>query len=562
MLSPNWDEPDTSKLLRGSDLKEALEWSKDKHLSSKDHKYLNASQQSLNNRRLKTVFFTAVGLLSGIIGSWLWYNYRYAFCPIGERVWATNDCVRSIMSSGEKPRLFLGRTNVDLEEGTKNFQKGEYEKAKKRFEQAKSVDPSDPVPSIYSNNAQARLQSQQKGQPLWKLAVVVGIDSFEDTAREVLRGVADSQDKFNKAGGKDGRLLEIVIVNDGNKPEFSRKVAEGLVNHQDILGIIGHTASESSDKALPIYEKRNLAMLSPTSSSSELNGKVFFRPIQSTTEAAKVYADYIKNNLSLNTENTDKLRIFYDKNKLYSNSLTKNFLKNFTPEKKENLSAEELCRFTKITCSNFSDFKQRPETFLDIINKRLCLFARINCSDFSDSLLDIKTVLTETKKDQVIFLIPSLDLTSWGLAFARINHNDKDYKDKNIKILVAMSLPEEPIIAKKTDPFFDGLLVARPCVNEQSPYVMRAKKQWQQDNISWRTTVSYDATQAFVKAIGSRSPQKREDMVEALKSVTLSKEESSGFGLKWLPNQSNERRPYCMYEVYRGTLREVKVKEK
>jgi ABC-type branched-subunit amino acid transport system substrate-binding protein len=91
---------------------------------------------------------------------------------------------------------------------------------------------------------------------------------------------------------------------------------------------------------------------------------------------------------------------------------------------------------------------------------------------------------------------------------------------------------------------------------------MRAKKQWQQDNISWRTTVSYDATQAFVKAIGSRSPQKREDMVEALKSVTLSKEESSGFGLKWLPNQSNERRPYCMYEVYRGTLREVKVKEK
>jgi ABC-type branched-subunit amino acid transport system substrate-binding protein len=88
-------------------------------------------------------------------------------------------------------------------------------------------------------------------------------------------------------------------------------------------------------KALPIYEKRNLAMLSPTSSSSELNGKVFFRPIQSTTEAAKVYADYIKNNLSLNTENTDKLRIFYDKNKLYSNSLTKNFLKNFTPEKKK-----------------------------------------------------------------------------------------------------------------------------------------------------------------------------------------------------------------------------------
>jgi hypothetical protein len=51
-------------------------------------------------------------------------------------------------------------------------------------------------------------------------------------------------------------------------------------------------------------------------------------------------------------------------------------------------------------------------------------------------------------------------------------------------------------------------------------------------------------------------------MVDALKSVTLSKEESSGFGLKWPETQSNEKRPYCLYEIYRGTLREVKVKEK
>jgi ABC-type branched-subunit amino acid transport system substrate-binding protein len=532
---------DTSKLLRGSDLKKSIEWSKDKHLSSKDHKYLNASQQSSNNRRLKTVFFTtvfftSVSLLSGIIGSWLWYEYRYASCPIGERLSKTSGCVRSIMSSGETPRLFLGRTNVDLEEGTKNFRKGEYKEAKKRFEQAKYVDPSDPVPYIYSNNAEARLQSEQKGQPPWKLAVVVGIDSFEDTAREMLRGVADSQDEFNQASGKDERLLEIVISNDGNQPEFSRKVAEELVNHQDILGIIGHHASESSEKALPIYKKRNLAMLSPTSSSSELGSKskkeVFFRPIQSTTESAKVYTDYIKNNLSLNT---DKLRIFFDENSLYSNSLAKNFLKILTKEIGQNSSQS---------------------------SKEFCLSVKINCSDFSDSFFNIKDVLNKAKKDEVIFLIPSVNLTSLAIAFARINHNHKEYKDKNIKILVAMSLSEEPIIAQKTDPSFDGLLFARPCVNEQSPYVTRAKEKWQQDNISWRTTSSYDATQAFVKAIRSRSPQKREDMVDALKSVTLSKEESSGFGLEWSQNQSNMNRPYCMYKVYQGKLIEVKMKEK
>ncbi len=536
---------DTSTLLRGSDLKKALEWSKDKHLSYKDHKYLNASQQSLNNRKLKTFFFTAVGLLSGIVGSWFWYEYKYNFCPIGERVFAnsifaTSKCVRDIMSSGEKPRLFLGRTNVDLEEGIKKFQRAEYDKAKERFEQAKEVDPSDPVPYIYSNNAEARAQRKLP----WKLAVVVGIDSFEETAREILRGVADSQEQFNRAGGKDGRLLEIVIVNDGNEPEFSRKIAERLVNRQDILGIIGHHASESSEKALPIYEKSNLAMLSPTSSSSELEGKVFFRPIQSTKEAAKIYTNYINNNLSLKVKNTNKLRIFYDKNRLYSISLTTNVLKNFMEKNNQKLSqsadksqlAKELCRITKITCDD----------------------------DFSGSFINIKEKLDKAKEDrvQVIFLVPSLNITSWGLAFSRINH--KKYKDKNTKILVAMSLSESPITAQKTDSSFDGLLFARPCINESSAYVKMATEKWQQDTLSWRTTSSYDATQAFVKAIRSLSEhnQEREKILKTLKSVTLSEKESSGFGLEWSENQSNKNRPYCMYEVYRSTLREVKVKEK
>ena len=125
-----------------------------------------------------------------------------------------------------------------------------------------------------------------------------------------------------------------------------------------------------------------------------------------------------------------------------------------------------------------------------------------------------------------------------------------------------MALSETEILTTKTDSSFDGLLFAIPCVDERSLYVMRAKKEWQQDNISWRTTSSYDATQAFVKAINSSSPQKREDMVQALKSVTLLEKESSGFGLKWLPNQSNANRPYCMYKVDQGKLIEVKVKEK
>ncbi|MFM7192213.1 MAG: hypothetical protein ACKOX2_15585, partial [Microcystaceae cyanobacterium] len=208
----------------------------------------------------------------------------------------------------------------------------------------------------------------------------------------------------------------------------------------------------------------------------------------------------------------------------------------------------------------FMNFPQENSRNSSSATKKLCLLTKIHCSDFSDPFFNIKDVLDKAKKDQVIFLIPSVNLTSLATAFTRMNHNHK-YKDK-VKVLIPMSLSEVTITAKKTDFSFDGVLLARPCVNEESSYVKRAKQQWQQDNISWRTTSSYDATQAFVKAIQDKSPQTREDMVKALKSITLSKEESSGFGLKWSQNQSNMNRPYCMYEVYQGKLIEVKVKTK
>ncbi|MFM9159406.1 MAG: ABC transporter substrate-binding protein, partial [Dolichospermum sp.] len=147
------------------------------------------------------------------------------------------------------------------------------------------------------NNTKARLESKAgKGKAL-KLAVVAGIDFYKFTAEEIFMGVADAQDESNKSGGKNGRLLEIIIANDGNEPQISKKLAEKLVKESDILGIIGHHASESSEVAIPIYRQKGLAIVSPSSSSHKLKDDVFFRVIPTTTEAAKLYEKYIKNTL-------------------------------------------------------------------------------------------------------------------------------------------------------------------------------------------------------------------------------------------------------------------------
>ncbi|MGL6344048.1 MAG: ABC transporter substrate-binding protein, partial [Waterburya sp.] len=311
---------DRSKLLQGKSLLEALQWKDDKNLSNKDHQYLGVSKESKNGRKSRNILLIVGIAAIAAIASGLWVYETYASCLIkkgiaGEKI--GDICFRPLITSGEK-RAFLSSTNFHLDWGAEYFKKGEYEQAIKLFKQAIEGDFSDPVPQIYLNNARARLKSQ----PL-KLAVVVPIDYYEGAAKEILKGVADAQTQFNNHGGKNGRLLEIIIANDGNEPLVAEKIAKDLTNQEGILGIIGHHASESSLAAIPIYQKKRLAMVSPSSSSSQLNklkSDIFFRTVASTKKFAQIYARYIKQNLYL-----DKIVVFYKPDSTYSQSLMKDF---------------------------------------------------------------------------------------------------------------------------------------------------------------------------------------------------------------------------------------------
>ena len=226
----DWVKSDYSHkhLLKGKVLKEATVWAKDKRLSSLDKRYLDDSQKLEYEKNLKNVFASvATGVVVGLIGVFSWYQYKYAFCPIGERIEGSDKCVRNIITSGEQSKIFIGDINFHLDKGSEYFKKGDYEKAEKFFYLATEANRNDPIPQIYLNNTKAR--STGKRNPL-KLAVVTGIDFYGYTSKEIFMGVADAQDEFNKSGGKNGRLLEIVIANDCNEPQISKKVAEKLVN--------------------------------------------------------------------------------------------------------------------------------------------------------------------------------------------------------------------------------------------------------------------------------------------------------------------------------------------
>ncbi|MDB9489290.1 AAA-like domain-containing protein [Dolichospermum circinale CS-534/05] len=530
----DWVKSDYSHkhLLKGKVLKEATVWAKDKRLSSLDKQYLDDSQKLEYKRNIKNIFvvFTSVatGVIVGLIGAFSWYQYKYAFCSIGERIEGSDKCVRNIKTSGEQSKIFIDDISFHLDKGSEYFKKGDYENAEKFFYLAKEANPNDPIPQIYLNNTKARLASQAgKGKAL-KLAVVAGIDFYKFTAEEIFRGVADAQDEFNKSGGKNGRLLEIVIANDGNEPQISKKLAEKLVNESDILGIIGHHASESSEVAIPIYRRKGLAIVSPSSSSSKLKDDVFFRVIKTTTEAAKLYAKYIKNTL-----HSDSIAIFYDQKSVYGQSLQEDFIKAF----------DDLGGKVDINNTSVFDREQTSPTDIDA---------------------EINNIISNQIK--TVFLISGVKTISGLRAFARASQEKtKKLNIENLNIIFPMSVFEQLTLDIGGDAV-EGASLSTPCVNKTSLYMKGAIKRWQQKNIYWRTMTGYDATQAFIGAINKSSNEPtRSEILKNLKTLTLPVEKTSGYGLNWSKEngylyQSNINSSYCMYKIENGQFKEVLVK--
>ncbi|MDF5717537.1 MAG: ABC transporter substrate-binding protein [Rhizonema sp. NSF051] len=60
-----------------------------------------------------------------------------------------------------------------------------------------------------------------------------------------------------------------------NDPSQAQRVVKELIKDSNVLGVIGHAGSVASPAALPVYKNAGLAMISSSSSSTELSMKKF-----------------------------------------------------------------------------------------------------------------------------------------------------------------------------------------------------------------------------------------------------------------------------------------------
>ncbi|WP_339460960.1 ABC transporter substrate-binding protein [Nodularia spumigena] len=361
-----------------------------------------------------------------------------------------------------------------------------------------------PVRLIYYNNAIAL-----QGNSPFSLAVVVPADSKTETAQEMLRGVAQAQNEFNNQKGLKGRLLEIVITNDDNKPEKAKQVAQELVQDSSILGVIGHNSSNATQAALPEYKPARLAVVSPTSTSCFLNNEVFLRTVYSDANAGEKLAKYASNNLKLK-----KVVIFGNPKSEYSNTSREVFTREF-----EKLGGE-------------------------VVRKPLIDLTDVNFDKYSE---------VNKIKDEVeaAILFPDTENTDIAIDIAianeKSNTNLENQPEQALKFLGGDTLYSIDTI-NKGGKAVEGMIVSVPWFRETSKaekFAEKSKQQWRR-NVSWRTATSYDATQAFIKALSLSSNPSRTTVLKNLKNVTLSPDETSGYGFKFTEEREREGEPVLL----------------
>jgi ABC-type branched-subunit amino acid transport system substrate-binding protein len=409
-------------------------------------------------------------------------------------------------SYGER-NIFDNFSSSDIDQGVKAFKTGKYSESIKLFSRTLKENKNLPDIKIYLSNAKVRLSEKK-----FTLAVVVPAKKESDLAREMLRGVADAQAKFNEQGGLNNRLLQIIIANDGDNEDQARQIAKKLAANKDILGVIGHNNGKNILSALPEYDNANLAIITPSSASSELRNKdyhVFFRATLSDKILAEKLAYYIKTKLNL-----EKLTVFYN----HGDSSSLSF-KKFLEEKFQGDVSLEMIKIDDI------DENEANKTIQNLVKR------------------EVKTAI----------LLPGVNYVNKARLVA--SGNSKLPQGSKLQLFGSTIFNRTDIlISQNGDNNFNDLIVVVPWfaeVDKAKLFAEEAQQRW--DNIiTFRTAFSFDATQAFIKAFSKSSAfdkpnPSREDILRNIESINVS--ETSGEPLAFKDGERISGKPILIKVV-------------
>ncbi|HEY6217165.1 MAG TPA: ABC transporter substrate-binding protein [Pyrinomonadaceae bacterium] len=140
-------------------------------------------------------------------------------------------------------------------------------------------------------------------------------------------GVEMAADEINKAGGINGRTVQIITEDDQGEPNKAATVVTKLINQDKVQALLGEVASSNSLAAAPKAQEAKVPMISPSSTNPAVTqvGDYIFRVCFIDPFQGEVMAKFAANNLK-----AKRAAILYDFNSDYSRGLYQFFKRSFT----------------------------------------------------------------------------------------------------------------------------------------------------------------------------------------------------------------------------------------
>ncbi len=428
-------------------------------------KVFNLVNRGGRNRVKIGLGFSLILLFLGVGAGLAFYDW--------EKTKACDSKPGDFLSCGEET-LVPGSIGNEKEEGIKEFTLRNYDKAATLLTKAREKNPKDPETLIYLNNA--RLGNKKA----YTIAVVAPISKSPDIALEILRGAAQAQEEINQGKKIRGMSLRVMIADDKNDGTQAKKIAHQLVSKEDILAVIGHYASEVTLEVVPVYQKHELVVISPGSTSEELSqwGKIphhfFFRTVPTT----KVAADYLVRHLN-NKFSQKTAAVFNVPQSSFSRSLSTEFRTSFL-----NSSREVLDNEFDLSSSGFNAeaaIKQAQKQGATV----LAVFP-----DGGTSTNGIPNTLR---------LIRANRGSNW------IVGSNTLYSRDTLELLGEDALNRFVVVT--TWHYLDS--------HQNPEFPQAARRLWKGD-VSWRSAMAYDATRVLITALEKQSSPSRERLRKVL----------------------------------------------
>lgn len=140
-------------------------------------------------------------------------------------------------------------------------------------------------------------------------------------------GIELAVEEINKAGGVNGKQLQLIIEDDQGRTEQAKTVVEKLIKQNKVVAVLGEVASSNTLAAAPVAQEAKIPMITPSSTNPKVTqiGDHIFRVCFLDDFQGSSIAKFASNTLSAKTA-----AILGDVNSDYSKGLTEFFEKEFT----------------------------------------------------------------------------------------------------------------------------------------------------------------------------------------------------------------------------------------